>query len=274
MATRNVLFVENDPTFLESRKEFLVQEGYRVFTATNRQEAKQILAQERVDLALLDIRLEDDKACDDNSGVMLAQEIAPFAPCIILTGFSSVDHVRDALRSRFPGPAVAVDFITKQEGPEALLCAVRSVLGRPKVFLVHGHDEAAKEIVARCIERLGVQVIILHEQPSAGRTIIEKLEDYADASDFAVVLLSPDDFGGSQRQPRHKRPRARQNVVFELGYFIGKLGRHKVWTLSREEVEIPSDYHGVLYLPMDPGGGWRRKLEQEMRHAGVDINPS
>jgi len=139
------------------------------------------------------------------------------------------------------------------------------------VFIVHGHDEAAKQSVARFLEKLSLHAIVLHDQPDAGRTLIEKFEAYSDVG-FAVVLLTPDDVGYPQNRQGEARPRARQNVIFELGFFIGKLGRGRVCALYKEGVEIPSDYVGVLYTPMDPAGAWQLQLAKEIRHSGIDIN--
>ncbi|MEE8356570.1 MAG: nucleotide-binding protein, partial [Anaerolineales bacterium] len=100
-----------------------------------------------------------------------------------------------------------------------------------KIFIVHGRDEEAKDSLARFLEKLGLEVIILHEQPNQGRTIIEKFEDYSDVG-FAVVLLTPDDIGG-RANDLELLPRARQNVVFELGFFIGALGRERVCALHK-----------------------------------------
>jgi len=140
-----------------------------------------------------------------------------------------------------------------------------------KVFVVHGHDEEAKQSVARLLEKLDLEAIILHERPNQGRTIIEKFEAY-DEVGFAIVLFTPDDVGASKEDQKNLRPRARQNVVFELGYFIGKMGRSQVCVLHREPVEILSDYQGVLYIPMDEGGAWKMKLGQEFNHAGIKID--
>lgn len=138
------------------------------------------------------------------------------------------------------------------------------------IFLVHGHDEAVTSAVARFLERLDLHPIILHEQPNLGRTIIEKFEAHADVG-FAVVLLTPDDVGGLASTGK-LNPRARQNVILELGYFIGKLGRAKVCALYAEGVEIPSDIHGVLFVPYDAGGGWRLRLANEIRAAGISVD--
>jgi predicted nucleotide-binding protein len=138
------------------------------------------------------------------------------------------------------------------------------------VFVVHGHDEAAKESVARFVSNLGLEPIILHEQASASKTLIEKLERYGNVA-FAIVLLTPDDIGGINKEDSPPLPRARQNVILELGYFIGRLGRERVCALHKGGVELPSDYAGVLYIELDTKGAWRTKVAQELVHAGLQI---
>ena len=137
-----------------------------------------------------------------------------------------------------------------------------------KVFVVHGHDEGAREAVARFIEKLGFEPIILHEQANQGRTIIEKVEAHGDVR-FAVVILTPDDEGCEKGGK--PRARARQNVVLELGYFIGRLGRKHVCALKRGDVEIPSDFAGVVYESME-GDGWKQALGRELDAAGFGID--
>ena len=140
-----------------------------------------------------------------------------------------------------------------------------------KVFVVHGHDETAREEIARFLEKLGLRPVILHEQPNKGRTIIEKFESYTDVG-FAAVLLTPDDTGASAGNRDDPAPRARQNVILELGFFLGKLGRERVCALVKGEVETPSDYDGVVYTKLDDEDGWRWKLIRELRAAGYDID--
>lgn len=143
---------------------------------------------------------------------------------------------------------------------------------RNTVFLVHGHDEAAIHEVARLLEQLDLEVIILREQPNSGRTIIEKFVDYSNVG-FAVVLLTGDDRGGAKSLTRDEQKlRARQNVILELGFFLGRLGRNRVCVLHQADVEIPSDYSGVLFLPLDPAGAWRLALARELKAAGLDVN--
>jgi predicted nucleotide-binding protein len=139
-----------------------------------------------------------------------------------------------------------------------------------KVFVVHGRDDGAREAVARFIEALGLSPIVLHEQPNRGRTIIEKVEEHSDVA-FAVVLLTPDDEGKAKSEQALK-PRARQNVVLELGYFIGLLGRSNVCALLRNSVEIPSDFAGVIYERFDSAGAWRQTLARELKAAGYSFD--
>lgn len=140
-----------------------------------------------------------------------------------------------------------------------------------RVFLVHGHDEEAKQSVARFLEKLHLEPVILQEQPNEGRTTIEKFEKNADV-EYAIILLTPDDVGYPKNKPEEARSRARQNVILELGYFVGRLSRKRVCALCKGSVEIPSDYHGVLYLAMDDADGWRLKLAREIKQSGLSID--
>lgn len=140
-----------------------------------------------------------------------------------------------------------------------------------RVFVVHGYDEAAKVTVARFLEKLELEPIVLHEQPNQGRTIIEKFEDHADVA-FAVILLTPDDVGKRKDEKSDPKPRARQNVILELGYFLGSLGRKHVCPLVKGDVERPSDYDGVVYTKLDDAGGWKMELFRELEAAGFDVD--
>lgn len=141
-----------------------------------------------------------------------------------------------------------------------------------RVFLVHGHHNGLLHEVARYLEKLKLEPVVLREQPSSGRTIIEKFVDYSDVG-YAVVLLTPDDRGGLVKESYEKqRPRARQNVVLELGYFLGKLSRNRVTALHTGDVEIPSDYSGVAFVALDDGGAWRLELARELKASGLDID--
>lgn len=143
-----------------------------------------------------------------------------------------------------------------------------------KVFIVHGHDEEMKHNIENIIKRLELEPIILHQQPNEGRTIIEKFAKYSKVGS-AIILLSPDDkCKDSEKQGRYYKLRARQNVIFEMGFFIGKLGRERVIILYKEEgdFEFPSDYQGVLYLPYDSKGSWKLDLVKELKSLGYSVD--
>jgi len=138
-----------------------------------------------------------------------------------------------------------------------------------KVFIVHGHDDAVREAVARFLQSAGCEPIILNEQANKNRTVIEKIEANHDVR-FAVVLLTPDDEGAKKGEALQSR--ARQNVLLELGYFMAKLGRDKVCALKRGEVEIPSDFAGVIWTAFDSAGAWKKELAKELDAAGFTVD--
>ncbi|WP_198361493.1 TIR domain-containing protein [Halomonas sp. N3-2A] len=145
-------------------------------------------------------------------------------------------------------------------------------IDRSKVFIVHGHDNEAKLEVARFVTKIGFEPIIIHEQVSASKTIIEKIEAYSDVG-FGVVIYSPCDVGAKSDDAENLKGRARQNVVFEHGFLIGKLGRPNVCPLVKGNVETPNDISGVVYTSMD-NENWQLELAKELREAGytVDMN--
>ena len=159
----------------------------------------------------------------------------------------------------------------ENQEPQPPLVRENGPLDTKEVFIVHGRDDEAKETVARFLDRLGLSPVILHEQPNQGRTIIEKFEQHAHVG-FALALLTPDDLGALQENKNILKPRARQNVIFEFGYFIGRLGRERVCALTKGDIEIPSDYEGVIYIPLDDSEGWKMKLVKEFKNAGLDVD--
>jgi len=143
---------------------------------------------------------------------------------------------------------------------------------RTTVLLVHGRNVAVKETVARFLMRLGLEPILLDEEAAHGRTLMEKLEAYSRVS-FAVVLLTADDVGALVSERRSLRPRARQNVIFELGFSFANLTRRRVCALYEEGVELPSDVHGVEYQLLDAAGVWKSRLARELHAAGLEFDP-
>jgi len=138
-----------------------------------------------------------------------------------------------------------------------------------KVFIVHGHDALLKTEVARFIEKLNLEPIILHEKASSGKTIIEKIEDYSNVG-FGIVLYTPCDVGAKKDDAKNLNQRARQNVVFEHGFLIGKIGRKNVCALVKGNIEKPNDISGVVYVSVEED--WRLSLAKEMRNSGYKID--
>lgn len=144
---------------------------------------------------------------------------------------------------------------------EPTVCASKCICS---VFIVHGHDATMKSEVARILEQQGLDALVLSEQPANGMTIIEKLEHYAKQSAFAVVLYSKDDSAETGE-------RARQNVVFEHGLFVGCLGRNRVIAMKNGDVEGYSDIAGVEYIHYE-NADWKYKLVDALRVAGFDVS--
>lgn len=138
-----------------------------------------------------------------------------------------------------------------------------------KVFIVHGHDNALKQEVARMIEKQGLEAIILSEQANRGKTIIEKFEEHSDVG-AAICLFTGDDYGKA-KDATSENLRARQNVVFEAGFFMGKLGRENVILIADSNIEVPSDLQGVVYTSKTM---WQTDVLRELKAIGykVDFN--
>lgn len=147
------------------------------------------------------------------------------------------------------------------------------VLDSKKAFLVHGRDNGAKNEVARFLERIDIEPIILHEQASYGKTIIEKIESYTDVG-YAIIIYTPCDIGKLDNKTSEFKNRARQNVVFEHGYIVGKIGRNRVSALVKGNIELPTDIDGVVYTQMDESGAWRISIAKEMKAVDyfIDMN--
>jgi len=138
------------------------------------------------------------------------------------------------------------------------------------IFIVHGHDTGSQQSIARTLEMLGLKPIILGEQANQGKTIIEKFEKHSNVN-FAVVLMTNDD-DGRVKGSEGFSGRARQNVILELGYFMGMLGRDRVLPLYCEGVELPSDLHGIVYTLLDAHGHWKYRLVKELKATGYDVD--
>jgi predicted nucleotide-binding protein len=176
-----------------------------------------------------------------------------------------VDRGRHRAISVLQGEVDAVKEAIQFSAP-SLSAPVRSAPPSREVFIVHGRDDAAKIEVARLVERAGLEAIILHEQANGGRTIIQKFEDHGGAAGFAIIVMTPDDVGGLDKDSL--QPRARQNVIGEMFWFAGRLGRERVCALKKGALEVPTDFAGVGYVDMDSSGVWKKDVLRELEHAG------
>jgi hypothetical protein len=139
------------------------------------------------------------------------------------------------------------------------------------VFIVHGHDHSAKDVVQAFFAEVQLKTTILSDVPNLGRALVDKFEQTAAFAQFAAVILTPDDLGRAKKDC-DLRERARQNVWLELGYFYARLGRHRVCVLKKGDVEIPSDIFGVGYVEMDDAGRWRSDMAKELFALGVPLS--
>lgn len=181
----------------------------------------------------------------------------PLFDVLIKRGLINQNQVEASQRLRFPPPPLPPPVVT----PDGF--------NNSQVFIVHGHDEITKLDMALFIKSLGLEPIILHMQASSGRTIIEKIEHYSNVG-FGIVLYTPCDIG-QKVGDLSGAYRARQNVVFEHGYLIGKLGRPRVIAVVKDQVETPNDISGVVYVSMDDRNTWKEELKKEMRCVGYNI---
>jgi predicted nucleotide-binding protein len=149
--------------------------------------------------------------------------------------------------------------------PEIESAKIEKVKGNT-VFIIHGHDNELKMELQLLLERAGVNNLVLHEQADKGRTIIDKLVQESVNSNYAIALLSPDD------KLESGISRARQNVILEIGYFMGKLGKERVRILKKGDIEIPSDLQGVLYENYDKSGAWKVKICKELMAVGIFVD--
>lgn len=266
MLKGTLLLVDNERDFLKTRAELLEKEGYRVLTASTPSEVKQRLTGNRIDLFITDVRLENDHDENDMSGLILAKEIPSWIPKIILTNYPTVNLVREAFHD-----IGAVDFITKEAEQPELFEAIHKALRR-NVFVVHGHENEVLQTIITFLQKMDLRPIILRDLPSGGQALIDKLEAAANVA-FAVVLFTPDDVGGLQSS-ESPTPRARENVIFELGYFLGKLGKQKVCILHKANTSISSDYQGMPCVSIDlaDSTSWQLSLAREMKAVGLSID--
>ncbi|HEY6251396.1 MAG TPA: nucleotide-binding protein [Candidatus Angelobacter sp.] len=168
----------------------------------------------------------------------------------MVEGMVSAEEGEITTKLRFRWPFVSLliqDKTLSDVGAMAVeVAGTRSPADSKEIFIVHGHSETAKTQLKSLLSALGLQPVILSEQTHRGRTIMEELEHWSATCSFAFVLMTPDDIAGEEQTKSLRR--ARQNVILELGWFMGRLGRENVILISQGDIELPSDVLGVLYL--------------------------
>ncbi|HEY0049496.1 MAG TPA: TIR domain-containing protein [Pyrinomonadaceae bacterium] len=261
MNKKKILLVDDDPFFVERMKAILIDEGLEVITSENVSSAKQKIKEHNdTTFILLDIRMPSGEDSDletqmgYKSGVVLARWVKQNYPQINIVGLSADDSldVKEWFRQH------SIPLFEKGTG--ALQDILNILLNKNKhkqirTFIAHGHDDAAKYQLKNYLQNTLhlPEPIILHEQASLGRTIIEKFEEFANQIDVVFVLLTPDDIASGSLDALKKR--ARQNVIFEMGYFFSKLQRRKgkVILLYKGQLEPPSDISGIIYIDISNG---------------------
>ncbi len=261
-----ILIVEDDSFYALRLKEVLIDFGIDSSIVQSTQAALGHNIS-KYEAALIDIMLPNDPDASGISneesragylsGVALARRIRQKQsefPIILFSGyFGGFEGEQWARDNRIP-------FFSKEEGPGALkrclqkIGVIKDV--KPRAFIVHGHDEQAllelKDYIQNTLK--WHEPIVLREQPSSGKTIIEKFEDYASVVDYVFVLMTPDDIAKEKEGKSNKR-RSRQNVVFELGFFYGQFGRKKgkTFVLHKGSLELPSDIQGIIWIDISHG---------------------
>jgi CheY-like chemotaxis protein len=264
-ARARLLFVDDDP-FVSSRYvESLCDEGYEVLEASGVDSALALARGRDFDAVILDIMFPPGRSFTNvethggfKTGLVLARrlrDLLPDAPIIALTMSTDPE-----IQEWFTSDETVAYADKRNVDPSQLVRLVKNLLegiATPRVFIVHGRNvDALSRLKALLSERLSIaDPIVLAEQSSKGRTLIEKFEHFAHNVDLVFVLATRDDLGRVATPRSEDRPRSRQNVIFELGYFLGKLKRNsgRVILLYENGVELPSDISGVVYIDISKG---------------------
>lgn len=186
---------------------------------------------------------------------------------------SSIAHNLTTMKGKLRGFMLQLDPEVELRGRIKTIKEDKQVAGdysNKKVFIVHGHDDSLLGKVRLLLHEIGLEPVVLRDEVNAGQTIIEKIERNTDVG-YGIVLYTQCDEGRKIGEVMLNK-RARQNVVFEHGYLIAKLGRDRVAALNSSDVEIPSDLHGVLYISL-ADNGWKNELMREMLAAGLKLEP-
>lgn len=261
-----ILIIDDDVFYAHYAANLLTDMGGYVVTQSHSvDEGLELARRGKFPLVIVDLKMAPGKCFDEvdtsgghKTGIVLAREIRKASPSTKIIVQSAAP---DAELERISFQIEGATFLCKSPNPGEMIRAVRHILdpkqARAKSFIVHGHDrQIALELKNYLQNWLGFdEPTILAEQPSMGSTILEKFEAYASDTDWVFVLLTPDDAGGLAAEPESTQPRARQNVIFELGYFHGLMRRRygRIILLYRGNLEIPSDLSGIVYIDITHG---------------------
>lgn len=277
-----VLFVDDQMALLEQFTQILEWDGYDVLAASRANDVLDLIDKtDRIDVAVLDLQLPIEGSDrippklvgdGDELGLLLASRLRekfPHTPILFWSG--TADEATRAKTVRVPNSHTYAKNVPPQKIQNCIRELVTSPRRRPKrkAFIVHGHAVDVLEELKGWLRQAfdDVEPIVLREMPSGGATLIDKFETHALGAELVFVLLTPDDTVQSSRRDQESR-RARQNVVFEMGYFFGRFGRRtgRVILLSCGSVELPSDIHGMV--PIDVSEGVARVGESIRREIG------
>ena len=264
---KKILIVEDDRFFCKILSEISVDQGIECINAYNVQDALNLDLHE-VNAAVIDVMLPnnpelsgielDETRGNFLSGVALARKIKQRFSQIPIILFSADIAGGEAKQWACEQN---VKFVYKSEGPMAIISALKyyglTTDNIPQTFIVHGHDEKSLLELKNYIQNTlkWKEPIVLREQPSQGKTLIEKFEEYSVNIDYIFVLLTPNDITISPDDHNDQKRRARQNVIFELGFFYGNYGRKsgRILVLHKDKIELPSDIHGIIWIDISNG---------------------
>lgn len=263
--SKKILFIDDDPFAMRPIINGLQDAGIKVRTARTLAEAKASIINDPPDLAVIDVMFPSGEGEDTfeskagfESGYVLGRWLLNEYPNIKFIGLSSTIDKDNWFKEHGEG------FLSKNKCNKSIIvsqiCDILSIknCGRKiKTFIVHGHDDETKLMLKNYLQntlKLS-EPIILHEKPNLGRTILEKFEQESSFVDIVFVLLTPDDKEVSILDNNDKKRRSRQNVIFEMGYFLGCLGRSskRVILLYKGKIELPSDISGLIYIDISNG---------------------
>lgn len=285
---KTILLVDNDADTRSTLREALREHlKYEVIEASSVAEARAAMRGRLPHLAIVDVRLEDETD-SDWSGLYLARDLSHKVPILLISAYGEqlTEEISAHLLPEFDHTAVAVGFHNKQDGSQIMMEMVADILkypaaGRAKspagsrqaVFIAYGHNELILTAVDDFLKKNGLKVLRLGREGQYGDSIFSNVKRYVSQSHFGVVLFTGDDEGYARKESlNHMRKRPRMNVVFELGYLLAELGPRRVRVLVEDDLEIPSNYLGILNIPLRSDQLWKATLARELRLAGININ--